>query len=150
MTLSKMNKAVLLFLFPIFFVYSSENLGLQAHFSFDGNANDSTQFGYHGLVKNAKLTDGKFGESYEFDGKNDYIAIQKSSYSSPGKINQLTLCAWINTSVSNESLFSNWSILDFDRSEYFNFFISGDNGKLGFSTTSSSKDTHDLYGKNFS
>jgi len=47
-------------------------------------------------------------------------------------ITQLTVEAWFRTSFGSGGRFNNWSFLDFDRSEHFNFFVRGD-GKLAFS-----------------
>jgi Concanavalin A-like lectin/glucanases superfamily/Ig-like domain CHU_C associated len=79
-----------------------------------------------------------------FDGTNDYVALNMS-YNTVGQINQLTLEAWINTTESDTGTFDNWSIIDFDRSEYYNFFVRGDNGQVGFSTTDNGGTIHDFY-----
>lgn len=78
------------------------------------------------------------------DGTNDYVALN-TSYTTVGEINQLTLEAWVNTSESGTGTFNNWAIIDFDRSEYFNFFVRGDNGEIGFSTTDITGTIHDFY-----
>ena len=80
----------------------------------------------------------------EFDGANDYVALNKS-YSLVGEIPTLTVEAWVNTSVSGAAGFDNWAIVDFDRSEYFNLFVKGDNGEVGFSTSATSGGIHDFY-----
>jgi hypothetical protein len=80
----------------------------------------------------------------EFDGTNDYVALNKS-YNSVGAIPQITIEAWVNTSVSGVGSYDNWAIVDFDRSEYFNLFVRGDNGEVGFSTTATSGGIHDFY-----
>lgn len=80
----------------------------------------------------------------EFDGSNDYVALNKS-YNSAGAIPQITVEAWINTTVSGVGTNDNWAIVDFDRSEYFNLYVRGDNGEVGFSTTATSGGTNDFY-----
>lgn len=80
----------------------------------------------------------------EFNGSTDYVALNKS-YTSVGEIPILTIEAWVNTSVSGIGNFDNWSIVDFDRSEYFNLFVRGDNGQVGFSTAATSGGIHDFY-----
>lgn len=80
----------------------------------------------------------------EFDGNNDYVALNKS-YNSVGAIPQITVEAWVNTTVSGAGTNDNWAIVDFDRSEYFNLFVRGDNGEVGFSTTATSGGIHDFY-----
>lgn len=81
----------------------------------------------------------------EFDGNNDYVALNKS-YNSVGAIPQITVEAWVNTSVGGLSdQWGNWAIVDFDRSEYFNLFVRGTTGEVGFSTYSSSGGIDDFY-----
>lgn len=83
--------------------------------------------------------------SLEFDGSNDYIALDMS-YTGTGAIDSITIEAWVNTVESGTGdNFSNWSILDFDRSEFFNIYISGDNGQVGFSTASTSGGVDDFF-----
>ena len=80
----------------------------------------------------------------EFDGGNDYVALNKS-YNSVGAIPQITIEAWVNTTISGVGQNDNWAIVDFDRSEYFNVYVRGDNGEVGFSTTATSGGIHDFY-----
>ena len=80
----------------------------------------------------------------EFDGGNDYVALNKS-YNSVGAIPQITIEAWVNTTISGVGQNDNWAIVDFDRSEYFNLYVRGDNGEVGFSTTATSGGIHDFY-----
>ncbi|NQX96625.1 MAG: PKD domain-containing protein [Flavobacteriales bacterium] len=81
--------------------------------------------------------------SLQFDGTNDYVALNMS-YTNPGEIDELTVEAWINTSFSGSSYSDNWAIVDFDRSEYYNFYIRGDNGQVGFSTKANGGSIHDF------
>ena len=74
-----------------------------------------------------------------FDGVDDYVAINYS-YTSASVLSEFTVEAWVNTSFVGASAFDNWSIIDFDRSEYFNFFVSADDGEVGFSTASGGVD----------
>ena len=82
--------------------------------------------------------------SLTFDGTNDYIALNMS-YNIAGQINQLTVEAWVNTSENGTGAFDNWSIIDFDRSDYYNLFIAGDNSQVGFSTKGNGGSVHDFY-----
>ena len=84
------------------------------------------------------------GKMLDLDGNDDYIAIENKYYSGQGEIKELSVCALFKTSFAYSSYSSNWAFLDFDRSEYFNFFIHGD-GRLGFSTTDSSGKIDDFY-----
>jgi len=78
-----------------------------------------------------------------FDGTNDYVSLDMS-YSSSGAISKLTVEAWVNTSENISGTWDNWAIIDFDRSEYYNLYITG-KGQVGFSTTGSNKSTNDFY-----
>ncbi len=106
---------------------------------YSGNGVDGTSFGN---MTASDLVTGKLGNAIDFDGSNDYFALANKFYTNSGEIPQLTVSAWINTTYSNSSMSSNWSILDFDRSEYYNMFIHGD-GRLGFATRAGG--IHDSY-----
>ena len=81
----------------------------------------------------------------EFDGVDDYVSLDMS-FSSTNAFPTMTVEAWVKTSFAGGSYNSNWAILDFDRSEYFSFFVSGDDGTVGFSTTGSDGVIDDFYG----
>ncbi len=68
------------------------------------------------------------------DGTNDYLAIQNQYYQGHNQIPELTVCVWYKTSETTGGWTNNWAFFDFDRSEYFNFFIRPDTGRLGFSS----------------
>jgi hypothetical protein len=76
---------------------------------------------------------GQVGSAYAFSG-DDYIALDRSF---DGEINEVTACAWFRTSERGTNEFDNWALLDFDRSEYFNLYVRGDTGGIGFSTSGS-------------
>lgn len=81
----------------------------------------------------------------QFDGNNDYVALN-ASYNSVGALPVLTVEAWVKTSVGGVSYeFDNWSIVDFDRSEYFNLFVNATTGGVGFSTYSNTGGIDDFY-----
>lgn len=81
----------------------------------------------------------------QFDGANDYIALDKF-YNTAASIPQITVEAWVNTSISgNSDEYGNWAIVDFDRSEYFNLFVRADNGEIGFSTYAGTGGIDDFY-----
>ena len=65
----------------------------------------------------------------------EYVALN-SFYSQQNQIQTLTVETWVKTSVKNKTWTDNWSLLDYDRSEYFNLFVRGDNGQVGFATSS--------------
>ncbi|MEQ8360558.1 MAG: LamG-like jellyroll fold domain-containing protein [Cytophagales bacterium] len=80
----------------------------------------------------------------DFDGIDDYIALTKV-YDSVGLFSTFTVEGYVRTTVSGAGANDNWAILDFDRSEYFNLYVTGDNGRVGFSTTDNLGGTDDLY-----
>lgn len=108
---------------------------------YSGNGVDGTSFG---TMTTSDLISGKIGNAIDFDGTNDYFALTNKSYVGMDSIANLTISAWIKTSFVATGAFNNWSILDFDRSEYYNFFIHGD-GRLGFATSSNTGGTSDSY-----
>lgn len=82
--------------------------------------------------------------SLSFDGNDDYVALNMA-YTNQGEINTLTVEAWVNTTFMGNSYSDNWAIIDFDRSEYFNLYVRGDNGQVGFSTTQTNGTINDFY-----
>ena len=119
---------------------------LTAYFSFDGNSNDESGLGNNGEVHGATQTTGVSGQAYEFDGMNDYIAIQNLKFDSPGEIEELSICGWVQTTFSGDNWFDNWSILDYDRNQYFSLYVRGNDGCVGFSTIDSNGVQHDSLG----
>lgn len=81
-------------------------------------------------------------ETLSFDGIDDYVALDMQ-YSST--IPTLTVEAWVKTDVSGVGQNANWAIIDFDRSEYFNLSVRGDDGRVSFSTTDENNITDDFY-----
>ena len=125
---------------------TTPTIDLLAYYSFDGDANDQSGNDYHGQVNGPFLTSGASGQAYDFDGVNDYIAINNLNFSQAGAIESVTISAWIQTDFVGTDRFDNWAIIDFDRSEYFCFFVRGDNGTVGFSTRDDLGRINDFYG----
>ena len=67
-----------------------------------------------------------------FDGTNDYIALP-ISYNGLNAVQVVSVEAWVRTSYSGSSYNSNWAIVDFDRSDFYDVYVRGD-GTVGFST----------------
>ena len=85
--------------------------------------------------------------SLQFDGTTDYLYIEDLFYDEPDQLYQLTATCWFKTSFSGSAnYYDNWAFLDFDRSEYFNFYIRGDSGLVSFSTTPTSGGQDDFDG----
>ncbi len=77
--------------------------GLVAYYPFNGNANDVSGNGNHGVVYGATLTEDRFGNgssAYYFDG-NDYINISDNNSLRTGLI---SLSAWILPEHSSHSM----------------------------------------------
>ena len=67
------------------------------------------------------------------------------SYSPGAGIPTVTVEGWVRTTVTGVGTNDNWSIVDFDRSEYYNLFVRGDNGRVGFATATQTSDINDFY-----
>ena len=78
------------------------NAGLIAYYPFNGNSNDASGNGYHGILRNGvQLTTDRFGnpnQAYFFDGQDDYIEINDNGGLSPREVSVVAL---INTEISN-------------------------------------------------
>lgn len=98
----------------------------------------------YGSMNSNDLVTGKLGDAIDFDGSNDYMPIKNKSFTDPGEIQEITVSAWVNTTYNSNSTNSNWSIVDFDRSKYFNFFVHG-LGKIAFCTKGQTSGTHYFY-----
>ncbi len=101
---------------------------------------DGEAFGMDAL----NSVDGKLGTAINFDGTDDYIALN-SSYETGDAIAEITLSAWVNSTFSGTGIFhDNWALLDFDRSEYYSFFITPD-GRAVFSISGSAEEVEDFF-----
>lgn len=77
--------------------------GLVAHYTFDGDANDQTTNGFHGIVHGAVLTtdkDGNANSAYSFDGIDDYILVPHNSKLSP---ENFSISLWAEISSEQEA-----------------------------------------------
>ncbi|MEN8106896.1 MAG: LamG domain-containing protein [Pseudomonadota bacterium] len=115
-----------------------------AFWSFDDNAAnptlDDTGNGNNGTLVGTPAYDPdtptQLGARYSlyFNGTTDYVALNMSM-TNTGELSQLTASVWFKTNYASGTNFSNnWAFLDFDRSEYFNVYVTPD-GRIGFSTT---------------
>lgn len=98
-----------------------------------------------GNMNSQDQVNGKIGPAVDFDGSNDYMAIENEHFNTAGGIQALTVSAWVNTTYNHSAWNSNWSIIDFDRSENFNFFVHGQ-GKIAFCTRGQNAGIDDFYG----
>ncbi len=85
-------------------------------------AYDTAGSGYHGNISgDTTWVDGRYGKALYFDGTSDYVQILHKSYT--GTISEITVCAWVNSSSSQQQF-----ILSYDRSEYFRLALKDDAG----------------------
>jgi len=74
-----------------------DTTGLQAHYEFEGNANDSSGNARHGTeMGNPFFEAGKVGQAISLDGINDYVEI--TGYKGILGSSAVTVTAWIRTS----------------------------------------------------
>ena len=98
----------------------------------------------YGSMGSSNLISGKISKAIKFNGSSNYYAIKNKSFHGTGSIPTLMVSSWVRTNFSHSSYSSNWSIVDFDRSEFFNFYVHG-TGKISFSSTGSNG-TNDFNG----
>ncbi|WP_299064448.1 T9SS type A sorting domain-containing protein [uncultured Polaribacter sp.] len=82
--------------------------------------------------KPSQLTPINFNNTFTFDGISDRFAISNLNYTNGQTIGELYAFVVYKTSFSSGAYNANWSFLDFDRSESYNFYIHG-NGRLAMS-----------------
>lgn len=105
---------------------------------------DSSQAGSNGQARGgltaADAIAGATGQGFQFN-NSEYIALDHA-FNTAGALPTVSASGWINTTFSGGT-FDNWSLIDFDRSEFFNVFINGATGQVGFSTNAGST-IHDM------
>ncbi|MHA1824874.1 MAG: LamG domain-containing protein [Promethearchaeota archaeon] len=95
-------------------------------------------------------TDPAIGDwNLDFDGSSDYISINNKNFAGRNIIDGITVSVWFKTNFHGSSYSNNWAFCDFDRSEYFNFYVRGDDGRIGFSSSAYGSSTNDFYGNTF-
>ena len=75
--------------------------GLLAYYPFNGNANDESGNGHHGVVNGATLTNDRGGiasKAYSFDGSNDYMNMGQVLFPN----NAFTVGLWVNATSSSQ------------------------------------------------
>lgn len=115
------------------FGYSQVSLkwGLQAYYSFDGNANDQSGNKNHPVFNNATLTADRFGyanSAYHFNGRNAYMKILNSA--SLNTANKLSISAWIRPMGFYEGKCHGNSVLMKGDADYLygNYFLRFEDG----------------------
>jgi hypothetical protein len=95
--------------------------GLVAYYKFNGNADDSSPNGNHGLVSGAVATTDNFGNAASamyFDGINDHITIPHSMDLKPAL--PLTISCWVKIDESGYAIIFNSNI---DYQDYYGYWI---------------------------
>lgn len=83
------------------------------------------------------------GYALDFDGTDDFVALPMS-YTTSG-IQELSVCGWVRLFGDG----GGWSVIDFDRSEYFNLEVGWNDRStsvVNFATTDNSGAIHDMQG----
>jgi len=82
-------------------------VGLQAHYEFEGNTNDSSGNARNGTeMDNPFFVAGKIGQAISFDGFNDYVNI--TGYKGILGSSAVTVTAWIKTSNADTGAIVGW------------------------------------------
>ena len=111
---------------------------------------DLTGNGYDVILQNGPVFN---TNHFTFDGTNDRGYVKTLNYGSGNTISEMSVFAWIKTTYNSGSVgvwnSTNWSLLDFDRSEVFTFAINptGEVQMSGRSSNSGGNGTYyDLVG----
>ncbi len=132
----KINLIPHLILHITIFFYSStvclaqvdnNNIGLKAHYAFEGNADDSSGNGNHGTVNGgaAWTATGKIGGSLDFDAVDDYVGVGDIDLT-----DAFTIAVWIKLSTTGKYMIVSKSY------QTYQFFVNR-KGKLVFQRNSS-------------
>ena len=98
------NTIIVLIIISLSFVNLQADIteGLIAHYPFNGDANDESGYGNHGVVQGATLSTDRFGNAnsaYYFDGQSNYISISHSELIDFGEGESFSISGWFNTNV---------------------------------------------------
>ena len=109
-------------------------------YSGSGNTwNDISGNNYHVNFFNGvqfRNTNETIPKYFEFNGTSHYGAITNMHYDSANSLGELSVFAWVKTTYNNGTDgtwdSNNWSIIDFDRSEWYQLTVTGA-GQISFS-----------------
>ncbi|MFX1567838.1 MAG: LamG-like jellyroll fold domain-containing protein [Promethearchaeota archaeon] len=118
---------------------------------------NATLYGTSGTEYPTYDSDSAIGDySLYFDGTNEWAYINDDlHFTEPNEITSVTVSCWFKTDFSSTQDYTyNWAFFDFDRSEFFNFYIDCDSdanggtteGRIGFSSSASGSSINDFYG----
>jgi len=114
------------------------NAGLISSWNLNGDYSDASGNGHDGTGYGTNFVADSSGSGNGLSASfnRNYIALNQS-FSGVGSLPELSASAWFKTTATGNWT-SNWALLDFDRSEFFNMFVTGA-GEIGFSTRSGSE-----------
>ncbi len=124
--------------------------GLQLYYPFERDSStevyDWSPNEHNGTLYGTNLVDGRVdnGQARNFDGVNDYIAVNNLYYSGSDAINKLTVCAWVKVNNPGHNIIASW-----DRSEYWRFTVGDDqlggySGYVGWDTHTVADGVNDM------
>jgi len=77
---------------------------------------------YHAIQANVANQASELTDEIDFNGSSDYFYLDNINYQNTNPLDGLFVCSVFSTTNNTTSISGNWSFLDFDRSEWFNFF----------------------------
>jgi len=103
---------------------------------------------FDGKAYECQLIFGEKGSAFKFNGTTSYLAIKNLHFTFENPIGKFTCLAWVKIPKTG----GDWSILDFDRSEYFNLVAGvpanttiGEGDKAFFATNTIEDGVKDLW-----
>ena len=130
--------------------------GLVLYFPFNGNADDVSGYGNHGIVQDAVLVQDRFGNTdsaYSFDGDGDYIDFPAIAGDELSSTDAVSISVWIKTDTVAEEKHvvdrletADGYGLVVDESGYARFSINGGSARAISSITVDGNEWHHIVG----
>ena len=95
-------RIVSIFLFGVT-IHAQVTMGLVGHYPLNGNANDISNYGNHGINHGADAVEDRFGQAssaLNFIGNGDYVEIQETSSL---QLEELSICIWVNLNTDEDN-----------------------------------------------
>lgn len=90
-----------------------------------------------------------FNPMLAYDGGSDYFPISGLSYTGTGALSHIFSCTVFRSNQTGGGFNSNWAFVDFDRSEYYDYYIRPDTGQISFSYAAGGINDNDSVGTGF-
>lgn len=84
--------------------------------------NDKSGNNYHARQNTGANQANIVDYEVDFNGSSDYFYLESLNYQNTTPMDGFLVCTVFRTNNTNTSLSGNWAFLDFDRSEWFNFY----------------------------